>query len=95
MLPVARLSDTFQCGDIIANGSGDVFVNNLPVARLTDMSIGHSGFPPMPISIGSGTVFVNSLPVARLSDQHLPHCAPDKGCHPAIIAVGSGNVFAG
>jgi uncharacterized Zn-binding protein involved in type VI secretion len=95
MLPVARLSDTFQCGDIIAAGSGNVFVNNMPMARLSDMSMGHGPFIPLPITSGSGSVFVNFLPIAHITDLHPPHCAPNVGCHPAFIAVGSGNVFAG
>ena len=104
-LAVARVGDTFlDTGfgvDVIASGSPDVFVNNIPIARLTDMTTGHPGppphgfYPPVPIITGSGLFFANNLPVARLTDVHLVHCDPHPDCHDAPIAVGSGDVFCG
>ena len=99
-LAVARLTDKFLDTDVIATGSGDVFVNNLPVARLTDTTTGHTlpdhGFyPPVAISSGSGSVFVNNLAIARLTDKHLPHCDPHPDCHDSVISTASGDVFSG
>ena len=103
MPAVARLTDVFTDTDVIATGSGNVFVNGLPVARLTDMTTGHSlpghtTYPPVPITVGSGSVFVNGLPIARLGDKHDVHCDtghPASDCHDAAISSASGNVFAG
>jgi len=98
MLPVARLSDTFTDGDSISTGSGNVFVNGLPIARLSDRTTGHGPppcfWPSTVITTGSGSVFVNGLPVARMTDKHEVHCC-GTSCHDAIINTGSGNVFVG
>ena len=99
-LPVARIGDKFSDTDTIATGSGDVFINNIPAARLTDMTTGHAlpghGFyPPVPIISGSGSVFANNLPLARMTDKHAPHCDPHPDCHDGVIINGSGSVFAG
>ncbi len=99
-LAVARIGDTFLDTDIIATGSENVFVNKLPVARLSDMTTGHTlpdhgDYPPVPISTGSGSVFVNNLPIARLTDKHLPHCDAHPDCHDSVISTASGDVFSG
>lgn len=102
-LAVARMGDAFLDTDTIATGSGNVFVNNIPIARLSDLTLGHTlpshGFyPPVPISSGSGSVFANNLPIARLSDSHLVHCDPphpSPDCHDSVISTASGNVFSG
>ena len=97
-MPAARLGDTFTDGDTIAMGSGTVFVNGMPLARLGDLTTGHGPppcfWPPVPIVAGSGSVFADGLPVARLGDPHATHCC-GPACHDAVIAVGSGNVFIG
>ncbi len=41
MLAVSRIGDTFTDTDVIATGSGNVFVNNIPTARLSDTTTGH------------------------------------------------------
>lgn len=92
-IPVARLGDVFTDGDIIAQGSGNVFVNNIPVARLGDVTTGEGCFPSVIISTASGSVFANNIPIARLGDLKMVHCCPDQGCHDGIIATASGNVF--
>jgi uncharacterized Zn-binding protein involved in type VI secretion len=98
MLPVARLGDTFADTDVIASGSGNVFINNIPCARLSDTTTGHGPppcfWPPTVIVGGSGSVFVNNLPIARLSDPHAVHCC-GPSCHDSVINSGSGNVFSG
>lgn len=92
-IPIARLGDIFSDGDIIAQGSGNVFVNNIPVARLGDITTGEGCFPPVVISSASGSVFVNNIPVARLGDIKMVHCCPNHGCHDGHIFSASGNVF--
>jgi len=98
MLPAARLSDVFTDTDVIASGSGDVFIDNLSAARLADVTTGHSSgsctWPPTVINSGSGSVFINNRPAARLADTHAVHCC-DASCHDAAIASGSGSVFIG
>ena len=74
-------------GGTIAAGSGNVFVNGSPAARIGDPVAGHGrgphGGPTM--AGGSGSVFVNGIGVCRAGDP--------AGCgHPAS---GSGNVSAG
>lgn len=95
MPAVGRIGDGFSDGDTQAEGSGDVFANGIPVARLGDSTTGHGCFPPVPVVAGSGSVFVNGIPVARLGDAHDVHCCPNQGCHNGVFAEGSGNVFSG
>lgn len=81
MPAVARIGDPFATGhgcdgsSTIAQGSGNVRANGIPVSRVGDMSAGHTR--PVgdacvghtaPIASGSGTVRVNGIPVARVGD---------------------------
>jgi len=105
-LPVARIGDVLSLTDVIATGSGNVFINNIPCATLSSITTGHTlpghGFyPPTVITTGSGSVFINGLPIARVSDTsaghtdtpHPPNNTTD--FHTEVITTGSGNVFAG
>lgn len=102
-LGVARIGDIFTDTDTIAQGSGNVFCNNIPVARLGDVTTGHTlpghtFYPSVPITTGSGSVFVNNVPIARLTDLHAVHCDsphPVSDCHDGAISSASGNVFSG
>lgn len=101
MPAVARKGDTFATGhgcdgsSTIAEGSGNVFTNNIPTSRRGDMSVTHSidagsdedpcVSHAVPITGGSGTVFVNNKAIARVGDSI------DAGA----ITSGSPNVFAG
>jgi uncharacterized Zn-binding protein involved in type VI secretion len=75
-----------------AVGSGNVFCNNIPVSRKSDVNTTHllPGSPcpahAAPIAAGSGTVFVNNLGCGRVGDGI-------SGC--TAVAAGSPNVFAG
>lgn len=75
-----------------AEGSPNVFANNIPVSRQNDKNTGHllPGIPcpshSAPITSGSGTVFVNNLGCGRVGDSVT-------GC--TAVAAGSPNVFAG
>ncbi len=95
MLPAARIGDKFSDSDAVATGSGNVFVNGIPFARLGDRTTGHSCWPPATIITGSGSVFVNGIPAARLTDLHSVHCCPGKGCHDGVLVTGSGDTFVG
>ncbi len=102
MPAVARLTDYFDCGfspkPTITAASGDVFINNLAVARVDDPVSGHGpptcGWASSNIAAGSGTVFVNGLALARISDPNTVHCC-GASCHTGSVAVGSADVFAG
>lgn len=94
-IPIVRIGDKFTDGDTIAEGSGNVFCNGVPISRLSDATTGEGCFPSVVISSGSGSVFINNIPVARLGDTKLIHCCPDNGCHTGVVATASGNVFAG
>ena len=97
MPAVARIGDSYDCGDIQAVGSGDVFINNIPVARLGDTTTGHGPppcfWPSRPVAQGSGNVFVNSLPITRVGDDGIVHCC-GLSCHTGALSTGSPDVFA-
>ena len=93
MPAIARIGDPFSCGDTVASGSGSVFANGMPVARITDATTGHGCWPPTIIAGGSGSVFANYLPVSRVGDANVPHtCPPIPETHSGNISAGSPNV---
>lgn len=95
MPDVGRIGDPFSCGDTVKTGSANVFANGIPVARLTDGTIGDPcGAPPTTIAEGSGTVFVNGLPISRVGDALIPHPCPSSSPHGGSISAGSPNVKA-
>jgi uncharacterized Zn-binding protein involved in type VI secretion len=67
MFPVARLGDTGTHGGAITTGSLDVFVNGLPVARVTDIYTCPIHGPNAIIQ-GSSRLTANGLQVARIGD---------------------------
>jgi uncharacterized Zn-binding protein involved in type VI secretion len=86
-------ADVAHCSGMVrAVGSGNVFVNNKPVSRQSDVNTSHllPGSPcpshSAPIASGSSTVFVNNLGCGRIGDAL-------SGC--TSVAAGSPNVFAG
>ncbi len=72
-------------------GSGDVFVNSLPILREGDMGVHSSCCGPntWQADQGSATVFANGMPVHRLGDA-TKHCGGDGN-----LVQGSPNVFVG
>jgi uncharacterized Zn-binding protein involved in type VI secretion len=95
MPAVTRIGDADipHCSPMVrAQGSGNVFVNNIPVSRQGDLNTVHllPGNPcpahAAPISSGSSTVFVNFKGIGRVGDSL-------SGC--TAVAVGSSDVFAG
>jgi uncharacterized Zn-binding protein involved in type VI secretion len=86
-------ADVAHCSGMVrAVGSGNVFVNGIPVSRQGDVNTGHL-LPPAPcpshsapIAAGSSTVKVNGKGAGRVGDAI-------SGC--TSVAAGSPNVFAG
>ena len=86
-------ADVAHCSGMVrAVGSGNVFVNGIPVSRQGDVNTGHllPGSPcpshAAPIASGSSTVKVNGKGIGRVGDAI-------SGC--TSVAAGSPNVFAG
>ena len=95
MPSVARIGDPVSCGDTIAEGSGNVFANGIPVTRKTiDLTAGHPCGPPTVFDSGSNTVFVNTIPVVRVGDDIVDHGTCDDPPHDGVVTVGSSDVFA-
>lgn len=91
-----RIGDPFTCGDVEAQGSGNVFVNGIPATRINvDFTAGHC-FPPVQVVSGSPNVFINQGKggdaSARVGDPHAGHCCPPP-CHGGNVSDGSPNVF--
>lgn len=85
--------DVTHCSGMVrAQGSPNVFVNNIPWSRQGDNNTVHllpgSPCPPhaAPIAVGSTTVFVNNRGAGRIGDAI-------SGC--TAVAQGSPDVFAG
>lgn len=75
-----------------SSGSQNVFVNKIPVHRLTDdgaTNCPHGGV--FQSNSGSATVFVNNLPVTRIGDSTICQVCGKSGNH----SSGSQNVFVG
>lgn len=95
MPAVTRIGDADipHCSPMVrAQGSGNVFVNNIPVSRQGDLNTVHL-LPGSPcpahaaaITTGSSTVFVNFKGIGRVGDGI-------SGC--TAVASGSADVFAG
>lgn len=93
MPAAARIGDPFTCGDFIAAGSPDVFVNGIPFARLNDATTGHGCFPPTIVANACKTVYANNILVALLGiTVNRPHCC-NNNCHSGNINNASPNVF--
>lgn len=95
-MPAAgRISDRLSCGDVIKTASADVYADGLPIARLNDITTGHTSGPSswrsVKINQGSENVFINNRPVARIGDTAEQHCA--SSCHVGKIQNGSPTVF--
>lgn len=95
MPAVTRIGDADvpHCSGMVrAQGSPDVFANNIPISRQSDLNTTHllPGVPcpphAAPITTGSSTVFINGLGCGRIGDAIT-------GC--TSVAAGSHNVFAG
>lgn len=72
MPQAVRTGDPFNHGGNMGQGSPDVFMEGIGVARVGDMVncpppiLGHN---PNPMAQGSPTVFVNGKPMVRVGDR--------------------------
>jgi len=92
-MTVARLGDPISCGDTMAQGSPDVFVNGLPWARVgIDRTAGHC-WSSTTLLGGSSTVFINGFPAGLAGSAIFHGGCPDHSPHGGSIAVGSPDVI--
>lgn len=95
MPAIARVGDSISCGDHIAKGSPDVFINNMPAARLDDKTTGHGPFAATVIlEACSETVFINDMKVAVLGNSKIQRHCVGPSCHDGVVSVASADVFA-
>lgn len=93
MPSVARVGDPFTCGDFVAQGSTNVFINSLPCAYDTAETTGHGCFNANHVVAKHASVFVNGKPIAIVGDSNEPHrCDGDP--HTGTISQGSPDVIA-
>ncbi|WON77491.1 PAAR domain-containing protein [Serratia sp. UGAL515B_01] len=85
-LPAAKVGDATSDGGVIATGSHNVFINNLPAAIAGKSAIPCPLHGGAALATGSCSVFINSLPAGRVGDV--------SGCGGAVVC-GSPNVFIG
>lgn len=93
MAAVTRLADPYSCGDTQAVGSGNVFINGLPVSRVGDATAGHPCGPPTVSAGGSGTVSANGIPINKSGDPLVPHGTCSGPPHGGSFTAGSPDVF--
>jgi YD repeat-containing protein len=89
---VADASKSFgtNCGKI-TTGSPDVFFENKPVARVTDVvACEHHPSPPQPLAEGSETISVNCLPIVRIGHKAHCSCIVNAGCKTVWIDNSTG-----
>lgn len=72
---VIRLGDKVDCGDFVAQGSSNVFVDGMPVTHSNKKrTVGHGCFPPTELTgPWASTVFVNNNPVGLKGMKIIPH----------------------
>jgi len=88
----ARIGDPFTCGDHIAQGSPNVFVNEIPFARLHDATTGHTCWNANKLVTAASTVFANSIPVCYIGHLNQVHCCPPP-CHQGSVSAASPDTF--
>lgn len=92
MPAIARIGDPISCGDTIAQGSGNVFANGIPVTRINvDYTAGHC-FAPVVTTSGASSVLTNNIVTAFVGSPIQPHTCDDN-THGGNVSVGSPNVF--
>lgn len=70
----------------ITTGSPNVFIADLPAARMTDIATcAKDAPPPQPIVEGSETIFINNLPLARKGHKLLCGAVIDDGVPSVVV----------
>ena len=91
----ARIADPFSCGDHVAQGSPNVFFDNLPAARLGDPTTGHGCFPPtVLIEANTSNVYANGILISVKGNSNQTHCCGIP-CHNGQLTTCSPTTFIG
>jgi len=91
---IGRIGDPVTCGDTVAEGSGNVFAGGMPVTRVnSDLTAGHSCYPPTTFSAGSTTVLCNNLYIVIVGSPIVPHSCPNSSPHGGTLATGMPTVL--
>lgn len=91
----ARIGDPLTCGDTIVQGSGNVFFNGIPVARIGDATSGHGCHPPSTMATGNGAnVYANNILICVVGSSNVPHTCKSN-THSGTVSAGSPDVFIG
>ena len=95
-MPAAcRIGDPVSCGDTVAQGSPNVFVNGIPWTRVgIDLTAGHCWSATTLIS-GASTVKVNGSNAGFVGSPIFHGGCPNTPSHGGNVSVGSPDVFAG
>lgn len=93
---LVRKGDPVSCGDFSAEGSANVFANNIPVAHQgKPKTTGHDGWPPTVFaSAFAGTVFVNNQPVVVKGKTKIASHCKRSSCHDGVASGASPDVSA-
>lgn len=94
MSGVGIIASPISCGSFIAEGSGDVFINGMPVSISSKpMVTGHGPFPPS-VLIGpfSESVFVNDSPVSLVGKTKIQIHRVGKSWHDGTVVSGTTDV---
>ena len=93
---VARIGDSVSCGARAAEGSGNVFMDGMPVVHKGKRTTtGHGCFPPTVFKgPWSPTVFVNGQPVALKGVTKIVQHRCKKRRHDGVLVTGSPTCFA-
>jgi uncharacterized Zn-binding protein involved in type VI secretion len=90
-----RIGDPVSCGDVVAQGSPDVFVNGIPWTRVDlDKTAGHCWRATTLIS-GESTVKINNKDAGVAGSPIFHGGCPDTSSHGGTVGPGSPDVFAG
>lgn len=91
----ARIGDPFSCGDHVAQGSPNVFFDNIPAARLHDRTTGHGCWNANALAEANVVdVFANNILISVLGNRDLVHCCPPP-CHVGRLIICSPTTFIG
>ena len=95
-MPAAcRIGDTVSCGDTVAQGSPNVFVNGIPWTRVgPDLTAGHC-WRATKLLNGASTVKINGSNAGFVGSTIFHGGCPNTSSHGGSVTVGSPDVFAG
>ena len=96
---LARVGDQLACGDVIATGSGNVFINGLPAARLqSDSTSGHCHVPTLlyrDASRSDNNIRINGVEAAVRGDWNVPAAAQPPPTFPSSTGGGPCGIACG